>query len=345
MFGSTRCLGFLVTITACRKQVTLRGTLFLFAIVLSSNQSVGQELHIGQPTHSFAEENKPGRSTPDRYADTFRVNVDLILVPVTVTDSFGKLVTGLDKENFQIYEGKEEQVIRHFSSEDSPVSIGIVFDTSGSMKNKIERARDAVKELLETANPQDEFFMIAFADTPELTMDFTTSVEDIQSQLLSRAPNGSTALLDAIYLGISQMRQAKYARKALLVISDGGDNHSRYHEGEIKSIVRESDTLVYAIGICDYYFTTIEEQLGPALLSEISEETGGRMFSVDNPSDLAKIATNISLELRNQYVLGYSPMNPKYDGKWHKIRIKLSPPKGLPQLETRARKGYYAPAE
>jgi len=255
------------------------------------------------------------------------------------------LITGLNKDSFQIYEGKERQTVQTVSSEDYPASIGILLDTSGSMDGKIERARQAITELLTTANPEDEFFLITFADNAELAIDFTTSVEDIQSRLLFGHPRGSTALLDAIYLGISEMRHARYARKALLVISDGGDNHSRYHERDIKSIVREADTLVYAIGIYDRYFSTVEEQMGPALLSEVSEQTGGQMYSVDNAKDMADIATKISLELRNQYVLGYRPVNLRYDGKWHKIKVKLSLPKGLPRCDARAKQGYYAPPE
>jgi len=251
----------------------------------------------------------------------------------------------LDKDSFQVYEGKEKQAIQTVSREDSPVSVGILLDTSGSMSGKIERAREAVGVLLATANPQDDFFLITFADTAELAVDSTSSVEDIQSHLLTKQPQGSTALLDAIYLGVSQMRRAKYARKALLIISDGGDNHSRYRERDIRSALREADVLVYAIGIYDRYFAAIEEQIGPALLSEVSEDTGGRMFTVDNPRDMPDIAAEISLELRNQYVLGYHPITPKYDGKWQKIKVRLLLPKGLPRCDSRAKQGYYAPSE
>ncbi len=198
---------------------------------------------------------------------------------------------------------------------------------SGSMSSKIERAREAVIEFFKTANPQDEFFMITFADKPEEISDFTTSVEDIQGKLIYTVPKGRTALLDAIYLGVSKMRQAKYPKKALLIISDGGDNHSRYTEGEIKSMVKEADVLIYAIGIYDHYFPTEEERLGPALLSDVTELTGGRAFTIDNPNDLADVATKIGIELRNQYVLGYRPKNPGHDGKWRKIKVKLIPPK------------------
>src|SRR2546427_12944111 len=274
-----------------------------------------------------------------------KVDVDLVLVPVTICDPMNRLVTGLDKDNFSLFEGKEAQEFRHFSSEDAPVSLGVIFDMSGSMSSKIERAREAVVEFFKTANPQDEFFMVTFADKPEEISDFTQSVEDIQGKLVYTIPKGRTALLDAIYLGVSKMRQAKYPKKALLVISDGGDNHSRYTEGEIKSTVKEADLLMYAIGIYDRYMSTPEEQLGPALLSELTELTGGRAFTIDNPNDLADVATKIGIELRNQYVLGYRPKNPAHDGKWRKIKVKLIAPKGLPPLRVYAKTGYYAPSQ
>src|SRR5256885_3693497 len=203
-----------------------------------------------------------------------KVDVDLVLVPVTICDPMNRLVTGLDKDNFSVFEGKEAQEIRHFSSEDAPVSLGVIFDMSGSMSSKVERAREAVIEFFKTANPQDEFFMITFADKPEEIADFTSSVDDIQGRLIYTVPKGRTALLDAIYLGVSKMRQAKDPKKALLIISDGGDNHSRYTEGEIKSMVKEADVMIYSIGIYDHYFQTEEERLGPGLLSDVSELSG-----------------------------------------------------------------------
>jgi Ca-activated chloride channel family protein len=274
-----------------------------------------------------------------------KVDVSLVLVPVTITDPMNRLVTGLDKENFAVYEGKDQQEIRHFSSDDAPVSLGLIFDMSASMSSKIERAREAAIEFFKTSNPQDEFFMITFADRPEQVSDFTQSVDDIQNKLVYVLPKGRTALLDAIYLGLNKMRNAKYEKKALLIISDGGDNHSRYTESEIKSMVKEADVMIYAIGIYDHYFPTEEERLGPALLSEISDLTGGRTFTIDNPNDLADVATKIGIELRNQYVIGYRPKSPGHDGKWRKIRVKLIPPKGLPPLRVYAKTGYYAPSE
>src|SRR6516162_2575861 len=282
----------------------------------------------------FSPHTKPMKST-----------VELVLVPVTITDPMNRLVTGLDKENFSLWEGKDQQEIRHFSSEDAPVSLGVIFDMSGSMTSKIERAREAVVEFFKTANPQDEFFMITFADKPEEISDFTQSVEDIQGKLVYTIPKGRTALLDAIYLGVSKMRQAKYTKKALLIISDGGDNHSRYTEGEIKSMVKEADVQIYAIGLYDRDFKTAEEREGPQLLAELTDVTGGRAFAIGSPNELADVATKIGIELRNQYVLGYRPTNPARDGKWRKIKVKLNPPKGLPPLHVYAKTGYYAPTE
>ena len=274
-----------------------------------------------------------------------KVDVDLVLVPVTVTDPLNRLVTGLEKENFQLFEGNAAQDIRSFSSEDAPVSLGVIFDSSGSMSSKMDRAKDAVVEFFKTANPQDEFFMITFSDEPEEVSDFTSSVDEIQSKLVFAVPRRRTALLDAIYMGVSKMRQAKYPKKALLIISDGGDNHSRYTENEIRSVVKEADVMIYAIGIYDRYASAQEERLGPQLLSDITELSGGRAFTIDNPNDLGDVATKIGVELRNQYVLGYRPTKIVRDGKWRKIKVKLLPPKGLPPLRVYARTGYYAPAE
>ena len=271
--------------------------------------------------------------------------VDLVLVPVTITDPMNRLVTGLEKDNFLLTDNGKPQEIRHFSSEDAPISLGVIFDISGSMSDKIDKSRQAVVEFFRTANPQDEFFLVTFSEKPEVLVDFTSSVEDIQNKLVYAIPKGRTALLDAIYLGMDRMRKAHYERKALLIISDGGDNHSRYTEGEIKSMVREADVQIYGIGLFDYQAKSPEEREGPELLNEVTEATGGRTFQIQSPNELADVATKIGIELRNQYVLGYRPTNPAHDGKWRKIKVKLNPPKGLPPLHVYAKTGYYAPTE
>jgi Ca-activated chloride channel family protein len=274
-----------------------------------------------------------------------RMNVDMVLVPITVTDPMNRLVTGLDKEDFQIFENGGQQKISSFASEDAPVSIGIVFDLSGSMSSKLVRARESILQFIKTANPQDEFFVIGFNDRPELIEDFTNSVEDIQARLATVRSGKRTALLDAIYYGVVKMKDARHERKAILVVSDGGDNNSRYTAGELRAQVRESDVELYAIGIFDPYAPTPEERFGPMLLNDLSEETGGRLFRVDDISEMGDIAEKISTELRNQYVIGFRPKDLSRDGKWRKVKVKVNPPQGLPPLTIHARTGYYAPLQ
>jgi Ca-activated chloride channel homolog len=290
---------------------------------------------------------KDTAAKPFKPSDTLHIDVDLALVNVTVTDPYNRLVTGLDPDNFRVFEDNVEQEVVTFSSEDVPISIGVIFDFSGSMTNKVGKAREAAMQFFKTANPQDEFFLVSFNERAELTSAFTNSVEDLQSRLMLTAPKGRTALLDAIYLGLSEMRGAHNAKRALLILSDGGDNHSRYNENDIKRLVREADTQLYAIGIFDplgYRNRTPEELNGPSLLSEITEMTGGRVFAVEKMEELPDIATKIGMELRNQYVLGYRPSNKAHDARWRKLKIKLRPPRGLPPLTVYAKTGYYAPS-
>jgi Ca-activated chloride channel family protein len=274
------------------------------------------------------------------------MDVDLALINVTVTDPYNRLVTGLDPDNFRVYEDNIEQEVVTFSSEDVPISIGVIFDFSGSMANKIGKAREAALQFFKTANPQDEFFLVSFNERAELTSAFTNSIEDLQSRMMLTAPKGRTALLDAIYLGLSQMRGAHNGKRALLIISDGGDNHSRYNESDVKNYLKEADCQLYAIGIFDpigIRSRTPEELEGPSLLSEMTEMTGGRVFPVGNLGELPDIAAKIGMELRNQYVLGYKSSNQRRNGAWRKIKVKLRPPKGLPPLNVYAKTGYYSP--
>jgi Ca-activated chloride channel family protein len=285
--------------------------------------------------------------TPFKPGGTIHFDVDLALVNVTVTDPYNRLVTGLETDNFRVFEDNVEQEVVTFSAEDVPISIGVIFDFSGSMSNKVGKAREAAVQFFKTANPQDEFFLVSFNERAELTSSFTNSVEDLQSRMMLTAPKGRTALLDAIYLGLSQMRGAHNAKRALLILSDGGDNHSRYNESDIKRLVKEADTQLYAIGIFDplgYRNRTPEELAGPSLLSEVTEMTGGRVFAVEKLDELPDIASKIGMELRNQYVLGYRPSNKAHDARWRKLKIKLRAPKGLPPLSVYSKTGYYAPS-
>jgi Ca-activated chloride channel family protein len=239
------------------------------------------------------------------------------------------------------------QEVVSFSSEDVPISIGVVLDMSGSMSDKVDKARQAVVQFLKTANPRDEFFLVSFNDQAELTARFSSSVEELQNHMMYTAAKGRTALLDAIYLGLSQMRGAQNGKRALLIISDGGDNHSRYNEADIRNFVKEADCQLYSVGIFDPndMERTLEERYGPTLLADLADLSGGRVFPVTSANDLPDIATKIGTELRNQYILGYRPSDARHNGNWRKIKVKLSPPKGLPSLNVYAKTGYYAPKQ
>ncbi len=274
-------------------------------------------------------------------------NVNLVLVPVVITDPLNRMVTGLQKRFFSVYENRVPQKIESFSSEDAPISVGVVFDSSGSMSDKIQKSRDALIDFFKTANPQDQFFLVDFADEPRLLCSFTSNIDQIEDSVTFLQPRGRTALLDAIYLSLEEMRYAKYPRKALLIISDGGDNHSRYSERDVLRVVQEADVQIYGIGLYDPRGerATPEEIAGPALLDKITEATGGKTFEIHDIDELADTATKIGIELRNQYVLGYAPSDTKPDGKWRKITVKLHPPPGLPPLTVSARTGYYGPRQ
>jgi len=272
-----------------------------------------------------------------------RTSADLVMVPVTITDDFNRPVTGLDRESFQVFENKKVQPIKNFSSEDSPVSIGIIVDVSGSMHDKLERARDAVRQFCDESNPQDEFFVITFSDVPNLASNFTDRPEEVENALLTTQSKGRTSLLDAIYMGIRKMKEARYSRRALLIISDGGDNHSRYSERDVKNAVKEADILIYSVGTFDRNVSTQEELLGPQLLQSVSEVTGGQAYTLTNEALLPAVTRSIGTRLRHQYMLAYRPETQVRDGKWHKIVVKLRLPSKWPSiLRVNARTGYYA---
>jgi Ca-activated chloride channel family protein len=277
-----------------------------------------------------------------------RVDSNLVLIPVLVTDRQDRLVTGLEKERFKLFEDKVEQEIKHFGSEDAPISVGLVFDCSGSMGAKLQKSRAAVAQFLKTANPEDEFSLVEFSDRARLTVHFTGQGNEIQSRLMFVQSKGRTALLDAIYLSLDEMRRARHPRKAILIVSDGGDNCSRYTIREVKNRVREADVQIYSIGIEEPLGArgrSPEELAGPALLDEIASLSGGRLYEVEDLNELPDIAAKIGTALRNQYMLGFSPSELKRDGKYHRIEVKLDRPKGMPPLRASFRTGYFAPAQ
>jgi len=281
-------------------------------------------------------------------AQNIVVDTTLVVIPVTVTDPMNRFVLGLEKKDFSIFEDGVEQKVIHFSGEDAPLSVGILFDTSGSMDMKTDTSHRAVSEFLKTMNAQDEAFLIQFSDKPELVQEFTSSPKDIEDRMGKLKTGGLTALLDAVELGVREMKKGKNPRKALVVVSDGGDNNSRYTAADIKDIVKEADTQIYAMGVFEPdFFPSFATELvsGPRLLAQIADQTGGRAFGASEFSQLPGIAEKIAIELRNQYVLGYYPKNSERDGKYRKVEVKMRQQKGLPALKARWRLGYYAPAE
>jgi Ca-activated chloride channel family protein len=283
----------------------------------------------------------------DRSQSSLRVDTHLVLVPVSVSDPTNRPVTGLEREHFKVFDDRVEQTVTHFAMDDEPVAVGLVFDISGSMGPKLRLARLAAAQFFKSANADDEFFLVQFNDTPRLVTPLTSRHEEIQNQLAFAQSKGRTALLDAIMLAMHEMKKSRKKRKALLILSDGGDNSSRYTDGEVRRIVRESDVLIYAIGVFEpsgMRARTVEEASGPGLLNDISEQTGGRHFPAD-ANELPDIAAKVGIELRNRYVLGYSPTGGQRDGRFHKVEVKLAPPRGLPKLSAHWRTGYFAPAD
>jgi Ca-activated chloride channel homolog len=282
---------------------------------------------IDQPAAKTDAVHLNGEPTFDAPTKPFRVDVDLVLVPVTVTDTMNHAITGLQKQNFTLYQHDQPQEIRYFSVEDGPISVGLILDVSKSMSNKVGTEGLAVADFFRNANPQDDYFVVTVSDRPKLLATSTQSIGTIQSKLALTVPDGSTALLDAVYLGVSQLRAARYPRRALLIISDGGDNNSRYRLREIKDILRESDVQAYAIGLFDTaLFKTFEEYMGKKWLGEITDATGGHSLAVDNLAGVPEAAATISWELRHQYVLGFKPNESAADGKWRKIKVRITPP-------------------
>jgi Ca-activated chloride channel family protein len=281
-------------------------------------------------------------------AQNIVVDTTLVVIPVTVTDPSNRFVLGLDKKDFTLFEDSTEQKIAHFSAEDAPLSVGLLVDTSGSMGLKLDTSRRAIAEFLKTMNAQDEAFLIQFSDEAKVVQPFTGNVHEINAQMTSLTSGGLTALLDAVDLGVREMKKARNPRKALVIVSDGGDNHSRYTATDIKDVVKEADTQIYAFGVFDPVLLPglpTEVVTGPRLLGQIADQTGGRAYGASEFRQLPGIAEKIAIELRNQYVLGYYPVNSSRDGKYRKVEVKLNQPKGLPALKARWRLGYYAPLQ
>jgi Ca-activated chloride channel family protein len=287
------------------------------------------------------------QNPPDGSA-RFTLDTTLVLIPVTVTDSMNRFVLGLHKGDFRLYEDGAEQTIANFSGEDAPLSVGVAFDTSGSMLDKLRTSRRAAIQFLRTMNAQDEAFLVEFGDQASLAAGFTSQFDEIQKKLETVETGGLTAMFDGAQLALREMQKAKNPRKAIVIISDGGDNNSRYTAHEIETLVREADVQIYAMGVFQpsiFRGLSKEEVNGPRLLSQLAEQTGGRAFTASDANDLPSIAARIAIELRNQYVLAYRSKNRNKDGKYRKVEVKITAPPGIASLKAHWRLGYYAPSQ
>jgi len=307
------------------------------AIALAVVAACGQQVTI-EPRSQPGVQQK--REEPRR--DRLRIDTTLVQVPVEVSDALNRPVSGLEKQNFHVFDDKVEQKIISFSMEDDPIAVGLVFDISGSMGADLREMRHAASQFFKTSNPGDEFCLVELSNSAEVAVPLTQNAADVDYKLMFSKGGGSTALLDGVYLGLNEVRKSKNMRKALVIISDGGENHSRYTPGEVKNAIVESDVLIYAIG-------TFGNGMGSnysdqELLRSLTEQTGGRMFPGVGMS-LGDFADKIVIDLRNRYMLGYTPTDGKRDGRYHHIGVKLEPPRGLPKLQAHWRTGYYAPSE
>jgi len=267
-----------------------------------------------------------------------RIDSSLVLIPVSVSDAVGRPVAGLEQKHFKIFDNKEAQTISTFSMDDGPVALGLVFDTSSSMGKNLAAARRAAALFVAMANPGDQFLLVEFDSTPRLTVPLTEDLAHIRYELTFNQSRGSTAMIDGVYMAMNEIKKSKAERKALILVSDGDDNSSRYSPGELKTVLQESEVLIYSVGLFGDAMAS-----NPGLMRGISEETGGRMFVVN--SGLPDIAAKISVDLRNRYIIGYNPTNSARDGLYHKVEVQMTPPRGLGKLKWYWRRGYYAPTE
>src|SRR5580698_297742 len=288
---------------------------------------------------------RPSRNTEAQA--NLRSDSSLVVIPAWVTTAAGASVTSLTRENFRVTEDDVEQKIAYFIRDDAPLSIGLLFDTSGSMRSKMDKASESVAAFFKTANTEDEFFLVEFSDRAKLTIPFTPDSGDISKRIAATKPFGRTSLLDAIDVGLKHMKKARHSRKAIVIISDGGDNWSWHTARQIRGSLVESDVQLYAMGIFDPRLSSkspLENRNGPSLLDELAGQTGGRHYPVGNLDDLPGISAKIGNGLRNEYLLGYYAANSR-DGKYHHVKVNLALPENTPPLRADYRRGYYATTE
>ena len=332
--------------------MSLVAVTFVFTLVVSSQEPAKQQ----KPVNG---DEKPATATPTQAPATaspspllgtelddkvLRTNTDLITLTVTVTDTYGRYVSGLSKSAFAVFDNKQQQDITFFSDDDSPVSVGVIFDVSGSMSGeKVKRARDALSKFIQTSHDSDEYFLIAFNSRAQLLLDRTRDGDSILNKLTFVETKSQTALYDACYLGVEKVQRGAHPKRALLLISDGQDNDSRYTFNELRKLLKESDVTLYAIGILSGSDAGSSLGMeGQGILDELSGVSGGKAFFPRSPAEMDDIFEQIALELRHQYSIGYKPDTFVNDGKWHRVKVKVTAPRGLPKLFVRSKEGYYA---
>ena len=286
---------------------------------------------LAEPAVTIASHTPRSQSMRALKTGTIRADVNAILVPVTVTDAWDRPIEGLQRGDFQVFEDNVRQEIVSSAIEDAPASVGVVFDSSGSMSSKIKASVSAVDQFFTTTLPGDEFLLVRFSDKPQFIGGFTPDADEISGWLHSIRPAGWTALNDALYLGMQKMKRAKNPRKVLLVLSDGGDNNSRYSTREIRDLARESGVGIFSISFFQ----------GSRLLESVSNETGGRLIQVHHMRDLPEAMEKLSQVIRSQYVLSYYSSNLEKDGKYRRVRVELN----RPMARVSWRHGYYAPLD
>jgi Ca-activated chloride channel family protein len=330
-----RCNAFLVALLSCL-------AFALIALSLPNPTTAQQKLGPAAPQPTPV----PGRRVRPGDDEQVTINTDLITLTVTVTDSYGRYVSGLDKSAFTVFDDKEPQNIAFFSDEDAPVSVGIIFDVSGSMSgDKIRHAREALSRFIDTSHDMDEYFLIGFNTRAQLLLDKTRNGNAVIDKLTFVEPKHNTALYDACYLGVEKITRGTHPKRALLLISDGQDNESRYTFSDLRRLLKETDVVLYSIGIVGAHDanSTLGMQ-GQGILDELSSVSGGKAFFPSTDAEMNEIFERIALELRHQYSIGYKPANFVNDGQWHRIKVKVKPPRGLPQLFVRSKEGYFAVA-
>jgi Ca-activated chloride channel homolog len=296
------------------------------------------------PTPPVVNPASPQQKDPNDITGPVITNTDLITFTVTVTDTYGRYVSGLGKSAFTVLDEKKPQEITFFSDDDAPVSVGVLFDVSGSMSgDKIKRAREALAKFIQTSHNSDEYFLIAFNSRAQLLLDRTRDGNAVLDQLTFVQTRSNTALYDACYLGVEKVQRGLHPKRALLLISDGQDNNSRYTFKELRRLLKESDVTLYGIGILSGSDAGSSMGMeGQGILDELANVSGGKAFFPRSNPEMDDIFEQIALELRHQYSIGYKPTNFENDGRWHKVKVKVTPPRGLPRLFVRSKEGYYA---